>query len=96
MKNPDKRSYRPKGLEFSNLVFSSKAEREYVQEHVKRVAEKIKALRLAQKLSQEALAEKCSVSLSMIKFIEQGQRSPSLPLLLKVIYVLDRKISIWK
>jgi transcriptional regulator with XRE-family HTH domain len=52
-------------------------------------------LRKAKNITQEGLAELVSVSVSTIKFIEQGQRAPSLPMLLKILYFLDRKARVW-
>lgn len=94
-KNPYKRGYRQGGLDFSNLEFSGAAERAYVKEHVDRIAQKIQRLRKAKKMTQEGLAELVSVSVATIKFIEQGQRAPSLPMLLKILYFLDRKAHVW-
>ncbi|QDK43644.1 transcriptional regulator [Bacteriovorax stolpii] len=56
---------------------------------------KIKVLRVERGLSQEALAEMANVSISTIKFIEQNQRSPSLPMLFKLIYILDPNARVW-
>lgn len=90
MKIKEKRTYRTKGLELSNLNFTSNHEKKFVSSSIKRVAEKIKKLRLEKGYSQEELAEKISISVSTIKFIEQNQRAPSLPMLFKILYALDR------
>jgi len=95
MKNPYKRGYRQGGLGFANLDFSGSAEREYVEGHVERISKKVQRLRKAKNITQEGLAELVSVSVSTIKFIEQGQRAPSLPMLLKILYFLDRKARVW-
>jgi DNA-binding XRE family transcriptional regulator len=95
MKNLYKRGYRQGGLDFANLEFSGPGERAYVEEHVDQIARKIQRLRKSKKITQEGLAELVSVSVSTIKFIEQGQRAPSLPMLLKILYVLDRKARVW-
>lgn len=95
MKNKDKRSYRSRGQEFANFDFASDSERRYVVSNARRVAEKIQEKRKSLGLSQEKLAELTSVSVGMIKFIEQSQRAPSLPMLLKILYALDRKARIW-
>ncbi|QDK42379.1 transcriptional regulator [Bacteriovorax stolpii] len=60
------------------------------------MADKIKKLRKEKGLSQEALAELASVSVSTIKFIEQNQRSPSLPMLFKLLYILEPNASVWE
>lgn len=91
----DRRSYRSGGLDFSNLTFQSNSERKYVETHVEKIASKVRELRKQQGLSQEKLAELTSISVSTIKFIEQNQRAPSVPMLLKILYVLDKKAAIW-
>lgn len=95
MKSKEKRTYRLKGLDLSNLTFKSAQERKFVKNSVVKIAEKIKQLRIARGLSQEELAEQASVSISTIKFIEQNQRSPSLPMLFKILYILDRNANVW-
>lgn len=96
MKNKDKRSYRPKGLELTNLTFTSLSEEKFVKNSVKKIAAKIKERRIEEGLSQENLAELAAVSISTIKFIEQNQRAPSLPMLLKLIYLLDKEGKVWE
>jgi DNA-binding XRE family transcriptional regulator len=96
MRSKDRRGYSPKGLELSNVEFSSAAERKYVKAKLEELARRIAEKRREQGLSQERLAELANVSVSTIKFIEQNQRAPSLPLLLKLIYILDRKTTLWK
>lgn len=95
MKKKDKRGYRKNGLDFSNVEFGSRAERLFVKTKVVDLANKIAILRREKGLSQEKLAELANVSTSTIKFIEQNQRAPSLPLLLKLMYILDRKADLW-
>jgi transcriptional regulator with XRE-family HTH domain len=41
------------------------------------------------------LAELAAVSIGTIKSIELNQRSPSLPVLFKLLYVLDRNCKVW-
>lgn len=96
MKNKDKRSYRPKGQELTNLSFTSLAEEKFVKSSVRRISGKIRKLRIEKGLSQERLAELAEVSLSTIRFIELNQRSPSLPMLFKLIFVLDKQARIWE
>ena len=95
MKNKDKRSYRPKGQELANFSFTSLAEEKFVKISVRRISSKLRKLRIEKGLSQERLAELADVSLSTIRFIELNQRAPSLPMLFKLIYVLDRQARIW-
>ncbi len=96
MRNKDRRSYRPKGLELSNLTFTTSAEEKFVKNSVRKVAAKIKDLRMKRGLSQEDLSELAGVSVSTIKFIEQNQRAPSLPMLFKLIYFLDKQATVWE
>jgi DNA-binding XRE family transcriptional regulator len=96
MKTKSKRAYRAKGLELSNLTFKNSQEKTFVKKSVARIAEKIKRMRTERGLSQEAFAEMAGVSISTIKFIEKNQRSPSLPMFFKLLYVLDSKASIWE
>lgn len=95
-KNKDTRPYRPKGLDLTNFTFSSNAEEKFVKTSVKNIAAKIRILRIQSGLSQEELAELASVSVGTIKFIEQNQRAPSLAMLFKLIFVLDKQAKIWE
>lgn len=86
-----KRIYRKAGLDFSNLDFANRVEKAYVKRRVEAVARRIREMRIQRKLSQEQLAEMTSVSVGTIKCIELNQRSPSLAVLFKILYVLDRE-----
>jgi DNA-binding XRE family transcriptional regulator len=96
MRAKDRRGYRPRGLQFSNIEFASPAERKLVKSKIEGLAVKIAEKRKERGISQERLAELANVSVSTIKFIEQNQRAPSLPLLLKLMFILDRKAQVWK
>ena len=52
---------------------------EYHEKVVQRVARGIKALRLADGMSQNKLAKKCQISLYTVQKWEQGVSSPSYP-----------------
>jgi DNA-binding XRE family transcriptional regulator len=95
MAKPSQRSYRKSGLDFSNLDFASKAERLYVKKCVEQVAVRLRRMRKDLGYSQEYLAELAAVSIGTIKSIELNQRSPSLPVLFKLLYVLDRNCKVW-
>ncbi|MBU6374362.1 MAG: helix-turn-helix transcriptional regulator [Bdellovibrionales bacterium] len=73
----------------------STSERKYVEANVEKITSRIRELRKQQGLSQEKLAEVTSISVSTIKFIEQNQRAPSVPMLLKILFVLNKKATIW-
>ena len=95
MSKTSQRAYRKAGLEFSNLTFLTKTERAFVKQNVERVVRRIRERRLEMKLSQEKLAEMASVSVGTIKYIELNQRAPSLPVLFKLLYILDRRAQFW-
>jgi ribosome-binding protein aMBF1 (putative translation factor) len=95
MARREPRRYRHEGLEFGNLEFSSAAEQRYVREHIERVARKIRSAREAKGWSQEKLAEAAAISLSTIRFIERSQRAPSLPMLFKLLFILERDAQVW-
>lgn len=77
------------------MEFLSRGEREYVKSQVERIAGKIRAARKAQNITQERLAELIGASVSMVKAIEGSQRAPSLPMLFKILYVLDKQAKVW-
>lgn len=96
MKSKEIKTRRAKTLDFSSQTFSSPAEQRFVRSHIKRIAAKIKEMRNKHGLSQEELAEKLSVSVATVKFIEQNQRAPSLPMFFKILYCLDRHAEVWE
>ena len=55
----------------------------------RRIAQRVKDLRLARRLSLEALAERSGVSRSMISLIERGETSPTAVLLERLATALD-------
>lgn len=79
-----------------NLSFTSNVEEKFVKNSVKRIAAKIRKKRNELGISQENLAELAGVSISTIRFIERNQRAPSLPMLFKLIFVLDKEAQIWE
>jgi DNA-binding XRE family transcriptional regulator len=83
-------------LWLTNVEFYGRAEKAFVRAQLNNVAEKVAAFRRQKKISQEKLAELACVSVSTIKFIEQKKRVPSLVVLLKIIYVVDRDSHLWK
>lgn len=79
-----------------NLSFTSSAEEKFVKNSVRRIAAKIKKMRSELGLTQENLAEMADVSVTTIRFIERNQRAPSLPMLFKLVFVLDKQAKIWE
>lgn len=77
-------------LALANLHFTNNGEEKYVRTQVSKIAARIKEMRVELNVSQEELAEMTLVSVSTIKSIEQNQRSPSLPMLIKILYYLDQ------
>lgn len=59
---------------------------EYHEKVVQRVANGLKALRLADGMSQNKLARKCGISLYTIQKWEQGVSSPSFPTMKWVLH----------
>lgn len=90
-----KSSYKKNGPDLEHYKFSSNTESVYVKTAIKSIALKIARKRVEARLSQEALAELTELSISTIRFIECQQRIPSLPVLAKIMYVLDRHKKIW-
>ena len=58
--------------------------RKHYQSDIERLGKNIAYYRKRQRLSQEALAEKCGLSTEHIHFIERGYRAPSIVSLLKI------------
>ncbi len=63
------------------------------QDPVRRLARTIRTLRLKQKLSQEAYAERAEVHRNYIGLIERGERTPNLRNLIKLAHGLGMKPS---
>jgi len=83
-------------LWLTNLEFSGRSEKAFVKFHLISTAETLATLRRNSGISQEKLAELAQISVSTVKFIEQKKRVPSLALLLKVLFVLDKEAKILK
>jgi DNA-binding XRE family transcriptional regulator len=96
MKINKKTRYAADGQEKTKLSFKNSQERKFVNSSLSHIVEKIKELRKEKEISQEKLAELANISVGTIKFIEQNQRTPSLFMLLKIIYVLDPEAKIWE
>lgn len=69
-----------------------------IELEIKKIASAIQVYRSKKKLTQEALAEVLDVSVNTIKYIEQGRRIPSLPMLFRIcrkigleVHVLPQK-----
>ena len=53
------------------------------------IGERIRSIRKARGLTQEALAESAAIDRSHMGFIEQGRRKPTIATLAKIAKVLD-------
>ncbi|WP_413558809.1 helix-turn-helix domain-containing protein [Bdellovibrio sp. HCB209] len=83
------------GLWLTNVEFYGRSEKSFVKDQLNSIARKIARYRRSKKISQETLAELACVSVSTIKFIEQRQRVPSLVVLLKIVYAIDKDGKLW-
>ena len=52
-------------------------------------SEKLKSLRIAKKMSQKDLAEQLNVAKSVVSFYENGDRSPSYQVLVKIAAIFN-------
>ena len=87
---------RSEGPILGKVSFVNAKEKNYVVKRIEALCEELRTLRKKKGVSQEKLAELTSISLSTIKFIEQGQRVPSLSMFFKILYALDRQAVFWK
>ncbi|WP_413612478.1 helix-turn-helix domain-containing protein [Bdellovibrio sp. HCB-110] len=83
------------GLWLTNVEFNGRADKAFVKTQLTAISSKIATYRKMKNMSQETLAELACVSVATIKFIEQKQRVPSLVVLLKIIYVIDKETTLW-
>ena len=60
---------------------------------LQKLAERIKAIRLAKKISQEALAHKCDFDRTYISLLERAKRNPTYLNLLRLCEGLEISIS---
>lgn len=73
------------------IDFTSVAEKKYISNQLIKISNTIRDLRIELNMSQEELAEMTAVSVSTIKAIEQNKRTPSLPMLLKILFFIDQE-----
>lgn len=67
-----------------SLVNLNAIEKRKVESQLKALVGQIRDSRISRKMSQEKMAEVLDVSISSVKYIEQGRRIPSLPMMLKI------------
>ena len=78
-------------LDIANLP---KKDRVFVEKWLLSLIKTIQRARMEQDFTQEALAEALDVSVNTIKYIEQGRRLPSLPLMLRICKFLKIEVKI--
>lgn len=78
------------------LEGASAREIKELEAELKRVVGAIQTHRQKAGLSQEKLAEALDVNVNTIKYIEQGRRLPSLPMLLRICWKIDLELNIGK
>lgn len=69
--------------------FDEGAEAGRAREHLEALARRIRALREAQRLTQEEFARRCGISVSFASLLERGERSPSYETLCTVAQALE-------
>lgn len=65
-----------------------------IDAQIRSMATIIQNRRNEMKMSQETLAEEVSASVNTVKYIEQGRRIPSLPMLIRIAKVLKLSLSL--
>ena len=80
------------GISLTKLPHISNSQEKYIRMKLLKIAGTLQELRISFHLSQEELAELTSVSVSSIKAIEQNVRAPSLPMLLRILFIIDLKL----
>lgn len=78
-------------LEIGNLP---KKDQVYVKQWLSKLRKKLQEARKTHGFTQESLAEHLEISVNTIKYIEQGRRLPSLPLMLRLCKALKVKVSL--
>lgn len=81
-------------MPFKRLEKYTLKEKRSIQNELDRIASEIQAARKTAGFTQESFAEEMDLSVSTVKYIEQGRRHPSLPLLIRICKTLKIKITI--
>jgi transcriptional regulator with XRE-family HTH domain len=76
------------------LEGASSTEVKEIKLQIKRIGLAIQEYRMKSKLTQEVLAEELNCSVNTIKYIEQGRRIPSLPMLLRICKKIGLKFEL--
>lgn len=65
-----------------------------IKAEIKKICSDLQARRKKMGLTQEKLAESLNVDINTIKYIEQGRRLPSLPMLIRICRELQISFSV--
>lgn len=76
------------------LEGASSTEVKEIKSRIKQIGLTVQEFRIKSKLTQEALAESLDCSVSTIKYVEQGKRIPSLPMLLRICKKIGLKLEL--
>ena len=76
------------------LEGASSTEVKEIKSQIKRIGLNLQEYRVKSKLTQESLAEELDCSVNTIKYIEQGKRVPSLPMLLRICKKIGLKLEL--
>ena len=72
----------------------SKNQEKVIQTEIKKMGTFLQEQRKARGYTQESFSEALEVNVNTIKYIEQGRRSPSLEMLLKICGQLDLELKL--
>ena len=87
---------------FNRIVFmlikglegASSTEVKEIKMQLKQIGLRLQTYRIKSKYTQESLAEDLDCSVSTVKYIEQGRRIPSLPMLLRICRKIGLKLEL--
>lgn len=72
----------------------SQKQRREIESKIRSLCVQIQETRIKKGFTQESFAEAIDVNVNTVKYIEQGRRIPSLPMLLRVCRTLNLKLSL--
>lgn len=76
------------------LEGASAREIKAIESELRRIGSEIQTYRQSSGITQEGLAELLEVNVNTIKYIEQGRRIPSLPMLMRICWKLRLEITL--
>jgi transcriptional regulator with XRE-family HTH domain len=69
-------------------------EKNLIKKHLLNIGQEIQRVRKERNLTQEELAEQLELNVNTIKYIEQGRRTASLPMLIRIVQSLNMHLKI--